>query len=1757
MSKEVDLSLCAVRFNMSYDFVCDLYKLCAQFLQTAPSSQKQAATNIKVRCNDLNKMREQFDSNFSLLVAHTKDDAVKQAYEKKFSQFYEMFYSIQTIKCDLFEPIEAAPKPKSVDMHSNFHLPKIALTHFKGAHTEWPNFIAVFNSMIHNNGDLCAIQKLHYLLSVLEQEPLNLVKHLPLSNENYSVAYKLLVDRYENKRLIADKHLEQILSASCQTLTCKNLKRFVNTLNENIQALKALGFDTESWSFVLFHLISRKLPAELRTKFEFLIKPNEIPTFQGLLEFLENHLRVLETTSQTSISSAPKSTSHVATLHIASVTCQCCGGDHAIYQCSQFDSVKDKRAFVVEKKLCFNCLRPHFVSKCLSKSCCQICKGRHHTKLHEDLSKSADTGKGPESSGQVLLNVEPQSTGLLGTALVGVQDVDGQVHVVRALIDPGAQSSLVTESLAQLLRLPRRKSSDLFGVGEQRQPTHGKVDCHISPLTNDSAPGLSTEAIVLKRITGYQPAAAVSPLVPEKCNHLQLADQTFNVPGRIDLLLGVDLFGDIFCGSKQRLGKDLPTAHSTIFGWVIMGPAPVTSTHYQNLSLLTSSESRLEITLNKFWESEEPPLTPLPDPEDVICEKHFVDTHSRDSDGRFVVRLPFKVESKQIGDTRLVALKRFHNLERRLLKEPKLRELYTDFMRDYLDAGHMRAVSDKTIANRYYIPHHGVLKESSSTTKLRAVFDASLSSSTGVSLNQTLMSGPKLQENIQDIILRFRTYQVVFTCDIRQMYRNVRLHDDDCRYQTIFWRESPDQPLQEYELTTVTYGVSSSAFQAIRVLHELANINQATHPDASRVLREDTFVDDIVSGSQTLDGAKELQQQVVDVLAQGCFQLRKWSSNHDELLKDLPSDHRETPYRFEDSGDIFKILGIEWNPSSDEFLYRVSNLNKKFTKRGILSDIARLYDPCGFIAPVTFYAKSFMQSLWLLDLSWDDPLPDEALQSWLNFVNDFPSLNQLRIPRLVLSGQPSTRNCQLHGFSDASERGYAACVYLRVDDGEDVELNLLMAKSRVASCKQKQTVPKLELCGALLLAQLIEHVYKILHHKIEIASSTAWCDSTIALTWIHTSPHKLQTFEGNRVSQIQGMLPDTTWKYVPSALNPADSASRGLLPSELITHNLWWGPSWLKSNTSSWPNSCQLVEPEDLPGLKPSVAAHVAQTVKVTDSTSPTVLPNAEVDENSQPMSVAPVQAAQATVSCSSTSPATVLVAQAVEKPTSTCINSTPPVLTCSDTVEERYSSLSKLKAVVGWCQRFIHNARYPNDKLTGPLTLQELDKAFLTCVKSAQSSVFAETISSLRSNKPLKGNLRRLHPFLNSGLLRVGGRLVNCSLPYDNKHPLLLPKSHHLTNLIIDHFHQLYGHPGPATLMAILQRRFWILTARSVVRQRIFKCQRCFRLKAKPMNPFMGNLPARRVNQARPFQNVGLDFGGPFTVKDSSLRKPRTYKAYLCVFVCYATKATHLEVVSELSTDAFIACLDRFVARRGLPTDIHSDCGRNFLGARNYLKEIYELTKQIERDTGKIERYLACREITWHLNPPSGPHFGGLWESAVKSAKNLLKRIVGDRVLTFEELSTIFCKVESILNSRPLTPLSSDPSDLEVLTPGHFLIGQPLLALPERDLCEVSVHRLRRWQLLQQITQSFWKRWHREYLHTLQQRGRWLKSEQNLQVGDLVVIVEPNLPPLQWRMARVTKLYPGTDGAVRVVDVKTATGSLQRPVVKLCKLHV
>ncbi|GFU75538.1 integrase catalytic domain-containing protein [Trichonephila clavipes] len=460
----------------------------------------------------------------------------------------------------------------------------------------------------------------------------------------------------------------------------------------------------------------------------------------------------------------------------------------------------------------------------------------------------------------------------------------------------------------------------------------------------------------------------------------------------------------------------------------------------------------------------------------------------------------------------------------------------------------------------------------------------------------------------------------------------------------------------------------------------------------------------------------------------------------------------------------------------------------------------------------------------------------------------------------------------------------------------------------------------------------------------------------------------------------------------------------------------------------------------------------------------------------------------------------------------------------------QKFSSWNKLKRVVAYCLRFVKNCSLSACKRRKSfLTTAELSEAEKGIVKFIQRDHFSMEVSYLSAGKqlPSTNKLIPLTPFYDdSGIIRVGGRLKNAILADSQKHPILLPKTDHVVNLIISDYHLKLLHAGPQLLQAALREKFWILSARDSVRR--------------------VSLPSSV------FQRTGIDFAGPFLIRSSKGRGSRNTKCYICVFVCLATKAVHLEVVSDLTSKAFIACLKRFVARRGKPSEIFCDQGTNFYGAsRDLRKEFRQLMKE-----DAVHQFLVTDNITFHFNPPSAPHFGGIWEATVKSFKFHLNRVVGVTSLTFEELSTLSSQIEACLNSRPLCVLSSSPDDPCVLTPGHFLIGKALTAIPQPTVPD-DLRHCDRWRLLTRMTQHFWNRWSSEYLTLLQSRSKWRIVEKNLDIGDLVLIKHDNSPPLQWKLGKVTETFPGKDGKVRVVKVKTQTSELVRPIAKLCPLPI
>ncbi|XP_037824981.1 uncharacterized protein LOC119613110 [Lucilia sericata] len=847
---------------------------------------------------------------------------------------------------------------------------------------------------------------------------------------------------------------------------------------------------------------------------------------------------------------------------------------------------------------------------------------------------------------------------------------------------------------------------------------------------------------------------------------------------------------------------------------------------------MLSIEEDIDLKLQRLWEIDEVQsgsndLTP----EQSECETFFNDTVHRESSGRIVVKLPFKESPDALGLSRNMALKRFVSQERRFARDSNLKSQYVAFMKEYEDFGHMSLVrSPRLHEPHYFIPHHCVFKPSSTSTKLRVVFDASCPSSSQKSLNDLLMVGPTIQDELYKILLRFRLHRFALTADIVKMYRQVLIDSQDRKFQYILWRNSEEEEIRTYHLNTVTYGMSAAPYLAIKSLHYLADQYMDQFELGAKTIKSSFYVDDFLCGSDTLEELSRMKQEVNEILIRGSFQLDKWHSNH----RDFQDDKTVKDLNIEDSA-VTSALGISWDQQKDVFLFLFSpkvQIDEKITKRTILSLSSALFDPLGLLSPLIIKAKIIMQELWILKIGWDESVPQEIHSAWKSFVSDLKLLPSLKIPRFCLA--PDSKSVQLHGFCDSSIRAYGCCFYFRVKTSSgNVVVRLFTAKSRVAPTKRK-SLPKLELCGAQLLAKLYSKIKNLF--AIPNLEVVLWTDSQLVLHWLKQHSSTLSVFVGNRVSEIQDLTNGCVWRHVPTQFNPADIVSRGSTVQELAS-SIWFnGPAFLALDPVQWPPT-------------------------KTDKLS---------EENQQV---------------------------------------------------------------------------FDKEKRKTP---QEIENAKLCIVFNIQKLHFQDDITRALKKKDPQGALKCLNPFLDSSngfnLLKVGGRL-------------------------------------------------------------------------------------------------------------------------------------------------------------------------------------------------------------------EAPHFGGLWEAAVKSAKGHLTRTLDNTRLTYEELATAMIEIEAVLNSRPISPLSSDPSDFEALTPGHFLIGAPLRSLPERDVPTNEINKLEYWARISAIKQQFWKKWSHDYINELQTRNKWTSTNSNITPGSLVIIKEDNLPPQRWLMGKIINIVRGRDDRVRVVDIKTTKGVIRRPIHRLALL--
>ncbi|XP_060801079.1 uncharacterized protein LOC132901910 [Amyelois transitella] len=727
--------------------------------------------------------------------------------------------------------------------------------------------------------------------------------------------------------------------------------------------------------------------------------------------------------------------------------CPCCHGNkHALYHCSSFrnlDSPKSRYDFIKSKNGCVNCCGlNHTVSNCNSSAVCGLCNKRHHTLLHFDRVHNSEqnaikskthfqtsqVGKTDSSSRvecactsqrpacQVVENVSNLSMNsavgaqnppyqpapvtsslftdaasmsfnakvhssaiLLATAQVYAKGRDASKMLIRCLIDNASMNNLITIDTCKLLNLPIIPLSNSFvkGIGMSTRPIHGHVVLNIESRV-DSKQSYRISALVVDCLTDELPSCFIDKSDFTHLENICLADLTWNIPGDIHLILGAQLFPYIYLGDRVESGTSAPPAVLTTFGYVLMGDVPKTS------SVPPFTGFTLNDVLQKFWELEEIPQMKYLSPEETECENLFTSSVSRDKCGRYSVSLPFCRTPSELGNSRAIALRRFMALERKFKHTPGLRENYNSVIHDYINNDYLSEVPQSSLnVEGYYIPHHAVIRADKPMPRI--VLDPTVKTHTGLSLNDILYVGPNLQADLFLLLIDFRLFPIAMTADVKQMYLQIGIPEDDRKYLRILLRFNENKPTRAFQFSPLPFGLKSSLYLTMRTVKQLAEGTSHEFPEAVAASKSRLHIDDLVYSVPNDKIAVSLSKQLVSLFKAGSFDLVKSTSNFSEVLSHLPEYHRST-VNISKGGNFSEVLGLAWEPGDDKLFVTVCNVHDKCTKRNILSIVARSFDVQGVIAPVILYAELLLSnSLRWNDLSWFinppnmDSLPDHKV----------------------------------------------------------------------------------------------------------------------------------------------------------------------------------------------------------------------------------------------------------------------------------------------------------------------------------------------------------------------------------------------------------------------------------------------------------------------------------------------------------------------------------------------------------------------------------------------------------------------------------------------------------------------------------------------------------------------------------------------------------------------------------------------------------
>lgn len=1602
-------------------------------------------------------------------------------------------------------------------------LERMKLPLFSGNIRDYPRFRAGFVKQV--LPEIESGKAAYVLKSCLSGEAFDAVHNI---DDNMTKMWKRLDEKYGQPSKLVDVIVYEI----------KNMKRLadgddnaflelVSTVEKGYQDLARIDMEAEISNTGTVSLIEERLPRDIKRAWSREVNKSDSKVeqknkFPYLLQFLQEQRKIIEYESsalrvgedrirKSRVNLIDNDGRLTEEKEVAKGVSRCLvhsSNGHNTTECRVYQDMapEAKVQLIKEKRACWSCLKiGHRSIDCRQRKKCNSdgCQKFHHESLHVAHIQGIAFYLPSLPCSSV-----DRDSGSSGTCLLQVMKVRSSFpHApLNVLWDGGATISLITFA----------KANELSLVGEEIQLSIVKVGgvkeemrslMYTLPLVDESGRAINFRVYGINQIS-----SPMRDMDVDRVLHLFQGIKKKEVQrpsGQIDVLIGYEYAG--YHPVREQSSEHLLLLRNQ-FGRCLGGSHTKLTENTLKLIQHATVHHVAKVNIEDFFDAESLGIECSPKCGSCRCgrcpiggksftlkeerELKLIEEGLSQQGDHWVARYPWIRDPNDLPDNKEMALKMLASTEKRLQKNESLRKTYREQISDMVQRGVARKLTQTEIDNYdgpvYYLSHHEVLKPESASTPCRIVFNSSAKFQ-GHSLNSYWAKGPDLMNNLLGILVRFREGPAAFVGDIRKMYHAIKISILDKHTHRFLWRDvlQSTEPVT-YVMTSVSFGDKPAGNIATVALRKTAETGKDKFPKATDVILNSTYVDDIAESVESIPLAYELTGQIDKLIGRGGFQIKHWIYSEEECChtNDVPLERRSASQQhIGESGATCaeegeqKVLGVRWNSSRDEFCFKTQlNFSPKIRKARSGPNLTQAQVPN--LIPAILTKRMVLSQI-------------NGIYDPLGLAAPFTIRAKILMRKLWLG---ESKDLSWDDPIPASLREEWAQFFVELFNMEKVKFkrcvkprntvgqpNLVMFSDGSNEAYGTCAYVQWHLANGTFVANLLAAKSRV----------TPIRKTTIVRTELNGAllSKRLSTFikkESRLMFEKEFFLVDSE---IVRAMIQKDSygfntyAAVRIGEIQEVTYPGDW--HWIEGrlNIADWITR----------GKDPSELGENSLWQK-----GPKFL---QVHESEWPIK------------------SSVLASQLPEETKVAMVVKAESGISSLAIDILRFSCYYRLLRVTARITTICTNTSKPSLKnIAGPVEARSVVKAEMLWIKEAQKSL----------QKPFRnGEFSRLCARKRSdGVIVVGGRIPKSSSPsYDEQELILMPHDHRVSRLYAERVHSR-GHDGVSTTVSKIRSRFWIPKLRKMAKSIREKCVTCRKKRKNLESQRMGQLPNERVTPAPAWSATAVDFFGPFQTRGETNKRSRG-KAYGLIFNCMVSRAVHVDVATDYSTEGFLMVLRRFVSIRGYPKLMFSDCGSQLAAADKELKSVIE---GVSKD--RLKEFGAEHGLEWKFAAADAPWQNGCSEALVKSVKSAIKGAIGDQVLMFSELQTVCFEASNLVNERPIGIHPTSPEDDIYLTPNHLLLGRASSRVPSGPFKETKNERLR-FEFVQRLVSAFWKRWIRDGFPSLLVRQKWHVDKRNVCVGDVVMIQDSNSVRGHWKIGRVSKTFAEEDGKVRRVEVQ------------------